>query len=152
MRRSVSIFSRTLLSALTLIVGTALYAQEAGPNAMPPNESAPSPSAGMPPGTPLPPWMSPEVIKATVEIGMDADQQQKFRMAVGDYITKMNSMITQEMRRESVDKERTIKRKNNALVKKLDAEVKGFLREDQWPKYLAYKDVLKSKLATMTGG
>jgi hypothetical protein len=61
-------------------------------------------------------------------------------------------MITKEMRRESVDKERTIKRKNNALVKKLDQQVKGFLREDQWPKYLAYKDVLADSLSSMTGG
>ena len=152
MPRILLTFFRMLLGVASVVVGVAIYAAEAGPDAMPPNESAPSPSTGMPPGTPLPPWMSPEVIKATVEIGMDPDQQQKFRTAVGDYITNMNAMITKEMRRESVDKERTIKRKNNALVKKLDAEVKGFLREDQWPKYLAYKDVLKGKLGTMAGG
>ena len=144
--------SKTLLGAAALVVGVAVFGAEAGPDAMPPNESAPSPSTAITPATPLPPWMSPEVIKATVEIGMDTEQQQKFRVVVGDYITKMNSMITQELRRESVDKDRTIKRKNNALVKKLDQQVKGILREDQWPKYLAYKDVLKGKLSTMTGG
>jgi hypothetical protein len=144
--------TKALFCAAVLVGAVPLAAQEAGPNAMPPNESAPSPATGLPPGTPLPPWMSPEVIKATVEIGMDADQQQKFRTAVGDYITKMNSMITKEMRRESVDKERTIKRKNNSLLKKLDQQVKGFLREDQWPKYLAYKDVLTESLSSMTGG
>jgi hypothetical protein len=150
MRRVRLVVPRILITSAVLSFATSVFGQEPGPSAMPQSEPAPAaqPAPAIPPGTPLPPWMSSEVIKATVDIGMDQAQQQQFRLAVGDYITKMNSMITQEMRRESVDKDRTIKRKNSALVKKLDEQVKGFLREDQWPKYLAYKDVLRSKLAS----
>lgn len=126
-----------------------LAADAASPVMQPQSEPA-----AAPPATPaaVPAWMNQDVLKAAIEIRLDEKQQPEFRRIVGEYITNLGKVVQQEMRRESVNKDRTIKRKNNGLIKKMDAEVKPLLAEEQLPKYEEYKKVLFQRMAEGTGG
>jgi len=95
---------------------------------------------------PTPAWESPEVVKAAIEIGLDEAQLPEFRRIVAEYLTDLGSMVQQELRRESTNKDRTIKRKNRGLIQKMDEQARVLLREDQWPKYLVYKEALLARM------
>lgn len=97
------------------------------------------------PSGPRPPWLEPEVIKASLEIGLTEAQQPEFRRIVGQYITDRVAMIQQEIRRSPPNLDRVIKTKSNRLEKAMDAEMKVVLTENQWKPFENYKKVLKSK-------
>jgi hypothetical protein len=97
------------------------------------------------PSGPVPAWLEPEVIKASLEIGLTPEQQPEFRRIVGQYITDRVAMIQQEIRRSPPNLDRVIKTKSNRLEKTMDAEMKVVLTEEQWKPFENYKKVLKSK-------
>jgi len=101
--------------------------------------------AAVTPAGPRPPWLEPEVIKASVEIGLTEAQQPEFRRIVGQYITDRVAMIQQEIRRSPPNLDRVIKTKSSRLEKAMDTEMKTVLTEGQWKPYENYKKVLKSK-------
>ncbi len=124
----------TLLFASLLIVAAA---EEAPPLAHP---------ATSPP-VQLPPWMTPEVFKAAVQINMTDAQKPAFNSAVGDFITDHFAMMQKEAKRNAPDLEMRIKSKDKALLHALDDKVHTILTKEQSPAYEKYKKVLRSGLS-----
>jgi len=124
----------TLLFASVLAVAAA---EEAPPPAEP---------AALPPAQ-LPPWMTPEVFKAAVEIDMTDAQKPAFNSAVGDFITDHFAMMQKEAKRNAPNLEMRIKSKDKALVHALDDKAHAILTKEQWPAYEKYKKVLRSGLS-----
>ncbi len=142
---------RWVFVVASLFTGS-VYAVDAStsPVMQPQAETVTAPPAA--PAGPTPAWMDPQVVKAAIQIGLDPQQQPEFRRIVGEYLTNLRKVVQQEMRRESVNKDRTIKRKNNGLIKKMDEQVKPLLSAEQWPKYEQYKTLLFAKMKEASPG
>jgi hypothetical protein len=97
----------------------------------------------------LPPWMSPELVKAAVDINMTDAQKPEFNKVVGDYVTEHFQMIQKEVKRGAPNLDMTIKSKDNALAHAMDKQVKTVLTKQQWPAYQKYKKVLRDGLKHM---
>ncbi len=98
----------------------------------------------------LPPWMSPELVKAAVAINMTDVQKPEFNKIVGDYVTEHFDMIQQVVKRGGPNLDMTIKSKDNALVHAMDKQVKTVLTKAQWPAYEDYRKVLREGLKHVT--
>ncbi len=94
----------------------------------------------------LPPWVTPELIKATQAINMTPEQNPKFQQIVGDYVTAHFAMIQKESKRGAPNLDMTIRSKDRSLVHKMDDEVKDVLTPEQMPAYEDYKKVLQAGL------
>jgi hypothetical protein len=143
MSKSVHLLRGGVAAALFVLSFQAL-AEEAPPAAEASAEAA-APAAEAVPAGPRPPWLEPEVIKASVQIGLTEAQQPEFRRIVGQYITDRLSMIQQEIRRSPPNLDRVIKSKSNRLEKAMDEQMKVVLTDEQWKPYENYKKALKSK-------
>ncbi|MDP6377024.1 MAG: hypothetical protein QF921_16870 [Pseudomonadales bacterium] len=94
----------------------------------------------------LPAWLQPDVLKASVEIGMSEEQLQQFRAVVSRFLDGRMKAINKLMRGHNVtNMDRKLKSKTNSLKKKMDKEMAEFLTEEQLPKYGVYRDLLVSK-------
>jgi hypothetical protein len=107
-----------------------------------------APAAGAAPAVPvqLPPWMSPDVIKAAVAINMTDAQKPEFNKVVGQYVTDHFAMIQKVLKVGAPNVDMTIRSKDNALVHKMDEGVHKILTKEQWPAYEEYKKVLRAGL------
>jgi len=110
-------------------------------------EDAPTLAEPAPPPVQLPPWMTPEVFKAAVQINMTDAQKPAFNSAVGAFITDHFAMMQKEAKRNAPNLEMRIKSKDKALVHALDDKVHGILAKEQWPAYENYKKILRSSLS-----
>src|SRR5689334_5409132 len=81
----------------------------------------------------LPPWVTPELIKATQAINLTPEQNPKFQQIVGDYVTAHFTMIQKESKRGAPNLDMTIRSKDKSLVHKMDDEMKGVLTAEQEP-------------------
>jgi len=95
-----------------------------------------------------PPWARPGVIKLAMAIDMRAEQIPGFRAETGIFVESFYSMVKKELRRNSVDKKRTIERRTRKLTKKLDKTMGVILDEGQIPAYKNYRDALVLSLST----
>lgn len=95
----------------------------------------------------LPVWMSPDLIQATVQIGMTDSQKPEFSKVVGEFVNAHFLMLRNEVKRNAPDLEMRIKSKDKALLRKLDAQVHEILTVEQLPAYGNYKKVLRKGLA-----
>ena len=96
---------------------------------------------------PRPPWLQPDVVKASVEIGMDEEQAALFRASVGRFLDGRMKALNRLLRGNNVtDLERKLKRKTRTLTKQMDEEMAEFLTDEQFPKYEVYRDTLMSHL------
>ncbi len=100
------------------------------------------------PPSQLPPWLTPEVFKAAVQIDMTAAQKPAFNKAVGDFISDHFAMIQKEAKRNAPNLDMRIKSQDKALVHKLDDNVRTILTKEQWPAYENYRKVLRSGLSS----
>ena len=96
----------------------------------------------------LPPWMTADVIKATVALNMTAAQKPEFNKAVGQYITDHFAMIQKEAKRNAPDLDMRIRSRGIALVHTMDDEVHKILTSEQWPAYKNYKKALGTALSS----
>ena len=110
-------------------------------------EEAPTNAEPAAPPVQLPPWMTPEVFKAAVQINMTDAQKPAFNSAVSDFITDHFAMMQKEAKRNAPDLEMRIKSKDKALVHALDNKAHAILTMEQWPAYERYKKVLRSGLS-----
>lgn len=124
----------TVFAALFVVAGFTAAAEEAAPAAAPAEPVQ------------LPPWMSPEVIKAAVAINMTDAQKPVFNEIVGDYVTAHFAMIQKEVKRGAPNLDMTIRSKDNGLAHTMDDKVKKVLTKEQWPAYEEYKKELRSGL------
>jgi hypothetical protein len=111
-------------------------------------EAAPAAPAGGAAQAPvqLPPWVTPELLKATQAINLTPEQNPKFQQVVGDYVTAHFAMIQKVNKSGAPNIDMTIRSKDKALVHQMDDEMKGVITDAQWPAYEDYKKVLKSGL------
>jgi hypothetical protein len=96
----------------------------------------------------LPPWMTPDVFKAAVQINMTDAQKPEFNKAVSDFISDHFAMMQKEAKRNAPNLDMRIKSKDKALVHALDDKVHGILTKEQWPAYENYKKELRSGLSS----
>jgi len=129
-------FLRIAVVSLLLAVATAGAAEDA----------ATAPAAA--PLPELPPWMTAEVIKATVALNMTAAQKPEFNKAVGQYITDHFAMIQKEVKRNAPDLDMRIRSRDKALVHTMDDEVHKILTSEQWPAFKTYKKALGTALSS----
>ena len=110
-------------------------------------EDAGTPAA---PAVPVqfPPWMTPDVFKAAVQINMTDLQKPEFNKAVSDFISDHFAMMQKEAKRNAPNLDMRIKSKDKALVHALDDKVRGILTKEQWPAYENYKKELRSGLSS----
>jgi hypothetical protein len=134
MRRSMY----TVFAVLLSLFAVAATAQDAAP-AAPAAGAAPQPVQ-------LPPWVTPELIKATQSINLTPEQNPKFQQLVGDYVTSHFTMIQKVTKAAPPNLDMAIRSKDKALVHQMDDEMKGVITDAQWPAYENYKKVLKSGL------
>ena len=96
---------------------------------------------------PRPPWLQPDVVKASIDIGMDDEQGKLFRASVGRFLDGRMKALNRLLNGNNVTNiERKMKSKTNSLRKKMDGEMAEFLTEEQMPKYEIYRDLLLSKM------
>jgi hypothetical protein len=95
----------------------------------------------------VPPWLTPEVFKAAVEINMTDMQKPEFNKAVGDFITDHFAMMQKEAKRNAPDLEMRIKSRDKGLVHALDDKAHAILTKEQWSAYETYKKVLRAELS-----
>jgi hypothetical protein len=96
----------------------------------------------------LPPWMTPEVFKAAVQINMTDAQKPEFNKAVSDFISNHFAMMQKEAKRNAPNLDMRIKSKDKALVHALDDKVHKILTKEQLPAYENYKKELRSGLSS----
>jgi hypothetical protein len=96
----------------------------------------------------LPPWMTPDVFKAAVQINMTDAQKPEFNKAVSDFIGDHFAMMQKEAKRNAPNLDMRIKSKDKALVHALDDKVHKILTKEQWPAYENYKKELRSGLSS----
>jgi hypothetical protein len=133
-RLSIVPYARASILALT---GLRAAAEEAAAPAAAPAAAAP---------VQLPPWMTPDVIKATVAINMTEPQKPQFTQIVGDYVTAHFAMIQKEVKRGAPNLDMTIRSKDNGLVHQMDDKMHKVLTAEQWPAFEEYKKVLRAAL------
>jgi hypothetical protein len=126
-----------MAALLSLSAATAL-AEEAAP-------AAPAAGAAQQP-VQLPPWVTPELIKATQAINLTPEQNPKFQQVVGDYVTGHFSMIQKVNKSGAPNIDMTIRSKDKALMHQMDEEMKGVITDAQWAAFENYKKVLKAGL------
>ena len=96
---------------------------------------------------PRPPWLQPDVVKASVEIGMDEEQATLFRASVGRFLDGRMKALNRLLQGNNVtDIERKLKRKTKTLQKQMDGEMAEFLTDEQYPRYEVYRDTLMSHM------
>ena len=140
-RRSISL--TVFAAVLSALVGVTAVAEETAT----PAAAAPAPGAATAPApVQLPPWMSPEVVKAAVAINMTDAQAPEFNKAVGEYVTDHFAMIQKVSKVGAPNIDMTIRSKDAALAHKMDDKVHKILTSEQWPAYENYKKVLRAGL------
>jgi len=130
----------TILTMLASLYAAVAMAEDAAPAA--------APAAAAPGAAPvqLPPWVTPELIKATQAINLTPEQNPKFQKVVGDYVTAHFTMIQKVNKAAQPNIDMTIRSKDKALVHQMDDEMKGVITDAQWPAFEDYKKVLKAGL------
>jgi hypothetical protein len=93
------------------------------------------------------PWAHPEVIRAAAMIGLDSEQQPKFRDSVSEFLQGFGSDVQRLFKRNNqTDLPRRIASKRRARVKAMDARMAEFLSDEQLPNYVVYRDLLLKKM------
>jgi hypothetical protein len=127
-----------VLASVLALTGLRAGAEEAAAPAAAPAAAAP---------VQLPPWMTPDVIKATLAINMTDPQKPQFTQIVGDYVSGHFAMIQKESKRNAPNLDMTIRSKDNALVHQMDDKMHQVLTAEQWPAFEEYKKALRAALA-----
>ena len=94
------------------------------------------------------PWRHPDVLKAAIDIGMNAEQRPQFQEAITEMLQGYGSDVRKLMRAHNqTNLPKKIEKKRKVRVKALDKTVAGFLTEDQMTAYAIYRDTLLDKMA-----
>ena len=94
------------------------------------------------------PWRHPEVLKAAIDIGMNAEQRPQFQTAITEMLQGYGADVRKLLRAHNqTNLPKKIEKKRKVRVKALDKNVAGFLNEDQMPAYESYRDTLLDKMA-----
>ena len=98
-----------------------------------------------------PPWMQPQVVKASVAIKMTADQQAVFREAVGGFLDGLTTEYVSMMKQQKDDIPRRMKQARSRHARKMDEKMRAALDDQQYARYLVYRALLLTSTDTMVG-
>ena len=116
---------RVMIATVCLLLGLSTYAEED-----------------------VQPWRHPDVLKAAIDIGMNAEQRPQFQEAITEMLQGYGSDVRKLMRAHNqTNLPKKIEKKRKVRVKALDKTVAGFLTEDQMNAYAIYRDTLLDKMA-----
>ena len=96
-----------------------------------------------------PPWMQPQVVKASVAIKMTTDQQAVFREAVGGFLDGLTTEYVSMMKQQKDDIPRRIKQARIRHARKMDKKMRAVLDDQQYERYLTYRKLLVSSTDVM---
>ncbi|GIS70256.1 MAG: hypothetical protein CM1200mP9_10770 [Gammaproteobacteria bacterium] len=86
-----------------------------------------------------PPWMQPQVVKASVAIKMTADKQAVFREAVGGFLDGLTTEYVSMMKQQKDDIPRRIKQARSRHARKMDRKMRAVLDDQQYDRYQTYR-------------
>ena len=96
-----------------------------------------------------PPWMQPQVVKASVAIKMTTDQQAVFREAVGGFLDGLTTEYVSMMKQQKDDIPRRIKQARSRYARKMDKKMRAVLDDPQYERYLTYRKMLLASTDVM---
>ena len=96
-----------------------------------------------------PPWMQPQVVKASVAIKMTTDQQAVFREAVGGFLDGLTTEYVSMMKQQKDDIPRRIKQARSRHARKMDKKMRAVLDDQQYERYLTYRKLLVASTDVM---
>jgi len=96
-----------------------------------------------------PPWMQPQVVKASVAIKMTADQQAVFREAVGGFLDGLTTEYVSMMKQQKDDIPRRIKQARSRHARKMDRKMRAVLDDQQYDRYQTYRKLLLASTDVM---
>ena len=96
-----------------------------------------------------PPWMQPQVVKASVAIKMTQDQLAVFREAVGGFLDGLTREYVSMMKQQKEDIPRRIKQARSRHARKMDKKMRGVLDDQQYERYLTYRKLLLASTDVM---
>jgi phage terminase small subunit len=137
---------RRAISRHLSIVGLVLFIASTEASADEGATAAPATGAPATAHVQLPFWMTPEVLKAAIEIKMTDVQMHDFNEVVGQYVTDHFAMIQREAKREAADLDVRVRSRDGALARKMDEQVRAILTTEQMPAYGSYRKVLREQL------
>ena len=93
------------------------------------------------------PWRDAEVLQAALDIGMSAEQTDKFRLAVREFLRGYASDVKRLLNaRNRNDLPRKIASKRRARVRTMNDQMAELLSEDQLTAYEDYRELLLEKM------
>ena len=93
------------------------------------------------------PWLQPDVIKAAVDLELDANQLPLFRQSVTELMSNQVRATNRILRANNVaDVQRRLETATKRQFKKLDRSVAKFLNEQQLARYANYRAALQRHL------
>ena len=96
-----------------------------------------------------PPWMQPQVVKASIAIKMPTDQQAVFREAVGGFLDGLTTEYVSMMKQQKDDIPRRIKQARSRHARKMDKKMRAVLDDQQYERYLTYRKLLVASTDVM---
>ncbi|MCS5683289.1 MAG: hypothetical protein NZ609_12170 [Acidimicrobiales bacterium] len=96
-----------------------------------------------------PPWMQPQVVKASIAIKMTTDQQAVFREAVGGFLDGLTTEYVSMMKQQKDDIPRRIKQARSRHARKMDKKMRAVLDDQQYERYLTYRKLLVASTDVM---
>ena len=85
-----------------------------------------------------PPWMQPQVVKASVAIKMTTDQQAVFREAVGGFLDGLTREYVSMMKQQKEDIPRRIKQARSRHARKMDKKMRAVLDDQQYERFYLF--------------
>lgn len=89
-----------------------------------------------------PPWLSDEVVKAAMNIGMSEAQLGPFRESVGIFLEEYRDEARRIIRRGDAGIETSVQRARSSLARQMDKRMKEILTEEQMVPYQDYRAAL----------
>ena len=96
-----------------------------------------------------PPWMQPQVVKASIAIKMTTDQQAVFREAVGGFLDGLTREYVSMMKQQKDDIPRRIKQARSRHARKMDKKMRAVLDDQQYERYMTYRKLLLASTDVM---
>lgn len=93
------------------------------------------------------PWRHPDVLKAAIDIRMNAEQRPQFQSAISEMLQGYGSDVRKLMRKHNqTNLPKKIAKKRKVRVKSMDQAMATFLTQEQMPAYAIYRDTLLEKM------
>ena len=89
-----------------------------------------------------PAWLSEEVMRAAMQIGMTEEQLGPFRESVGIFLQEYRDEARRIIRRGDAGIETSVQRARQSLARQMDKRMAEILTEEQMEPYQSYRSAL----------